>query len=428
MQFTAVATDSAANVLTGRVIAWTTSDTSTATVSPTGLVGGVRKGSVTITASSEGIQGSVQIAVACLFTNISAGAYYTCAVTSGSDGFCWGGGSQGQLGIGTTVAEALTPTQVVGGLKFATISTSLTNGSSKHTCALTVTGVAACWGKGNEGQLGDGAFVSSSSPVLVSGLPELERVAVGAAHSCALVKESGAAWCWGNNADGNLGNGDRVSSDVPVPVAGGLSFRSIDLGTTYTCGITTGGDLYCWGNLDLDHQFVPDTGSSLTPRLVSSTLELREVTAGWFHACAVDGAGAAYCWGDNHEGQLGSGDPLGGLTPAIVIGGLTFSSLAAGAEHTCGITTAGRAYCWGSDNGGQLGQPWNPTCGADDPSCVAPLEVPGLASMSAVSAGASHTCGITVGGEAYCWGANPVGELGDGTLVNRAAPMLVSSP
>ena len=117
-----------------------------------------------------------------------------------------------------------------------------------------------------------------------------------------------------------------------------------------------------------------------------------------------------------------------GLTPVAVSGGLTFSSLAAGAEHTCGISTVGRTYCWGYDNRGQLGQPWNPTCGADFPSCVVPLEVPGLASMSVISAGRSHTCGVTTSGQAYCWGANGLGEFGDGTTDDSAFPVPVSSP
>ena len=278
------------------------------------------------------------------------------------------------------------------------------------------------------GELGNGTFASSTLPVLISGLPELERIAVDAAHSCALVKESGAALCWGYNGRGSLGNGDTLNSNVPVPVAGDLRFRSIGLGVFFTCGITTAEDLYCWGDQDPDHQFAADTGSSLTPRLVQTDLKFREVTAGEFHACALAEGGAAYCWGGNQEGDLDSGDMQSGLTPVAVSGGLTFSSLGAGAEHTCGISTVGRTYCWGYDNRGQLGQPWNPTCGADFPSCVVPLEVPGLASMSVISAGRSHTCGVTTSGQAYCWGANGLGEFGDGTTDDSAFPVPVSSP
>jgi alpha-tubulin suppressor-like RCC1 family protein len=425
-QFTAVATDSAGAVLSGRAITWATSDTGIATVSPAGLVNAAQKGSVTITASSEGIQGSVQVTTAYLFSQISAGAYYTCAVTTASDGFCWGSAKRGQLGIGTIADSALVPTRVAGGLKFASIHTTSVIGG--HTCALTTTGAAACWGSGESGQLGNGAFAASSSPVPVTGLPELARVAVGGAHSCALAKGSGAAWCWGFNGDGELGTGDTLGSGVPVAVGGRLAFRDISLGPAHTCGITTGGALYCWGELDPDHMFPPDTGRTRVPRLVSATLSFREVTEGWFHGCALTGEGAAYCWGDNQEGQLGTGDIAGGLTPLPVAGSVTFTSLSAGAFHTCGMGTSASTYCWGDNTYNQIGHPLGVSCEGTPSRCLMPEAVPSPPAFVAVSAGRAHTCALAADGDAYCWGANFLGELGNGTQDPSSLPVLVTSP
>jgi alpha-tubulin suppressor-like RCC1 family protein len=141
------------------------------------------------------------------------------------------------------------------------------------------------------------------------------------------------------------------------------------------------------------------------------------VTTGNRHTCKLT-AGVASCWGDNGFGQLGDGTRTDRRTPALVAGGLSFGEVSAGGSHTCGVTAEGEAYCWGSNSFGQLGD--GSTTDRSNPVLVG-----GGLSFASVSAGGSHTCGLTTVGTAFCWGWNSKGQLGDGTQADRHSPVLV---
>ena len=117
-----------------------------------------------------------------------------------------------------------------------------------HTCGLTTGGAIYCWGNNRAGELGNGAVsYVNSSPVLVSGESSFVAIAAGYQYSCGLTT-GGAAYCWGDNASGQLGNGNSTSSGVPVPVAGGLNFMALSAGYFHACGLTRDGAAYCWGD------------------------------------------------------------------------------------------------------------------------------------------------------------------------------------
>src|SRR2546430_1139423 len=146
------------------------------------------------------------------------------------------------------------------------------------------------------------------------------------------------------------------------------------------------------------------------------------VSAARSHTCGVTPAGATYCWGLNGSGQLGNGDAAMAtqLTPVLVAApaGVTFATVSAGDYHTCGLTPGGVAYCWGDGIEGQVGD------GATQIR-LTPVPVSGGLTFRAVSAGQLHTCGVTPVGAAYCWGSNDLGQLGDGTMTIRSSPVLV---
>jgi hypothetical protein len=223
---------------------------------------------------------------------------------------------------------------------------------------------------------------------------------------------------------------DRTSSRlpctlVPLPIAGKLTLTSISVGETVACGTASDGRAYCWGNQESGQLGNGNSsgGTSQAPSLVAGT-PFSRVAAGGRHACGIFGGppGLAYCWGNDSLSQLGNADalPLNSSTPVPVGGGYTFTQIAAGRNHTCALRTDGNAYCWGDNSRGQIGN--GPTVPSDSPT-----QVEGR--YTQITAGAEHTCALNNTGNAFCWGANDSGQLGldntDDALEPRAvAPAL----
>ena len=406
---------------------WSSSDSSVATVveDPANSVGpGVRVGVVisvgpgktTITAGANGVTANALVTVDVgEFASVSAGDQYTCGATAGGVAYCWGANTYGQLGDGTTVSNRLVPAKVSGGLSFASVSASF-----RHTCGVTSGGVAHCWGAGAWGKLGDGTRCTWLSPVEVYGGLNFTSVSAGTLHTCGLTT-GGFAYCWGRGDYGQLGDGAGMRSDTPVAVSGGLSFASVSAGGQHTCGVTIGGVAYCWGGNYSGQLGEGFTGIRLfTPVEVSGGLSFASVSAGTGHTCGVTTGGVAYCWGSNGLGQLGDGSlVIIRNIPVAVYGGLSFASVSTGKFHTCGVTSGGVAYCWGDNRNGELGD------GTTVSNRVTPVAVTGGLTFVSVSAGYRHTCGVTTDWVAYCWGENAYGQLGDATTSGSSVPMRV---
>jgi alpha-tubulin suppressor-like RCC1 family protein len=236
--------------------------------------------------------------------------------------------------------------------------------------------------------------------------------------SCGVTTDN-RAFCWGS---GYLGNDATSQSETPVPVSGGLQFRQISSGINHSCGVTVEDRVYCWGR-----NFFGEVGDGTLaerrlPVAVAGTRRYRMVSAGYFHTCALGRDNRTYCWGSNTLGKLGDGTTTNRLRPVAVAGGHFFSQVSAGAGHTCGVTTASRAFCWGDNNDGRLGLGENSTV----QSRRTPSPVAGDRSFRQVSAGSNHTCGVTSGNRAFCWGNGSDGQIGDGRTHQRWAPRAVS--
>ena len=281
---------------------------------------------------------------------------------------------------------------------------------------------------------------SSSGPE--SGFTAI-RISAFGMHTCGLASP-GAAYCWGRNANGELGAGSSLASysRTPAAVTGGQLFTDISAGKFHTCGVASGGVVYCWGFNGDGELGDSDTVNVAVPTRVAGAHTFAHtfvsVSAGSTHSCALTSAGAAYCWGSNSAGELGIDSTTGpafcqgtrfgvtcSLTPLPVAGGHIFTAVSAGERFTCALTAGvgpaagGPAYCWGLNAGGQLG---NGSTGNDS----VPTPVSGGLNFTAISAGYQHACGLTIGGAVYCWGVNGYGQVGNASGQNALTPVAVT--
>jgi alpha-tubulin suppressor-like RCC1 family protein len=399
----ATARDQQGSPMPGVSVSWSSNDPSVVTVSD-GAATSVGDGEAVLTASAGGVSVAVPVTVH-VWSSISTGGRHTCALSPGGTVYCWGDNEHGQLGQdATTLFEFNQPLPVPAAPLFQSISS-----GHEHTCGVTAVGGAFCWGNNRSGQLGDGTTAARREvPVQVAGGLSFASISAGAIHTCGLTT-GGQAYCWGfPNLTGVLGDGTTNGSNTPVAVAGGHTFRAISVGFEHSCAITDAGATYCWGNNNFGRLGIGLSGGvRTTPTETSGGLVFESFTAFSGHACGLTAVGTAHCWGKNDRGEIGNGTigPVG--TPARVSAGLTFASVSAGAEMSCGVTRDGAAYCWGLNHRGQLGN-------AETTDSPVPTRVVGEHDYRAISAGGLHACGLTTGFAAYCWGDNELGALGTG--------------
>jgi alpha-tubulin suppressor-like RCC1 family protein len=373
--------------------------------------------------------------------SISSGGANTCALNASGVVTCWGLNAGVQQG----------PSSAAGAQDAVQVST-----GGSHTCFTTSVGAAKCWGANQFGQIGDGTTAFSNEPRLVIGLASgVAQTLAGGDHSCALTVDK-TVWCWGGNQFGQLGTGDTVARYQAVSVAGlPEPVEALSLSDLVTCALLMSGDVWCWGN------GVVETGPALVPARIGQTglnstkvrisqnstcvitsggevkclhagafitvpgLEnnVVELAKGNLHTCALMLDGTVWCQGHGYYGQLGP-TTNGEDQPLTMIPGVPAGvvSVSAGYDFSCVQTVFGAVKCWGNNSAGQLGSP-----GLEVPSSMTPAPVQGLAVAAVdVSDGSGFHCTRMTNGAAACWGANFIGQLGDGTFVNRwtAVPVL----
>jgi alpha-tubulin suppressor-like RCC1 family protein len=252
------------------------------------------------------------------FRTVDAGSGHTCGVSYPDNTvYCWGANASGQLGDGT-LNPRLTPVAIAGGRRFHQVSA-----GASHSCGVTTTGPAFCWGSNRYGQLGDSTEVARRTrPSRVAVRGDFRQLDAGTYHTCG-VTATQRAFCWGNGRSGQIGNGKTYLSFWPRAVAGGVSFTRVGTGVFFSCGEATTGRLYCWGSNSYGQLGDGTTTERLKPVAVAGGLGFAQASAGGWHTCAKTSAGAAYCWGDGFFGALGnasSGSGAEAHTPVPVLG------------------------------------------------------------------------------------------------------------
>jgi len=370
----------------------------------------------------------------------------TCVILNSNTVKCWGvgkappsisGGPQlsgqakaaydklylGQTAIGNgELADSVVavPTNVIdlNNVKFVTTGFA-------HACALLNDGTLKCWGNNLEGQLGQGLFpyLEATKPISVPGLTNVESVAAGASHTCALLQD-GSVQCWGNNTSGQLGNPNVSDAMSFKPIDVSLSEKAIQIvATEYSsCALLESGKVQCWGNNffgQLGNKEKP--GKSPSPTNVFGVSNAASISLGSTSACALTTDKTVKCWGDGGAGQLGNGKNgyaysadsyKDGAVDVLNLNNV--DSITSGYKHNCALLKSGKVNCWGGNLGGQLGN------GTKTFSSI-PVEVSNLSGVFAITAGGLHTCAIAQS-SIQCWGYGLGGQLGNGKAINSLAP------
>ncbi|EAR25417.1 hypothetical protein A20C1_04101 [marine actinobacterium PHSC20C1] len=365
-----------------------------------------------------------------VFTQVSAGINHSLAMGSDGNIYAWGYNSSGQLG-NNSILNSSVPVLVStpDGVTFTQVSA-----GADHSLAVGSDGNAYAWGRNTDGRLGNGTSTGSSVPLLVSAgaVPSgvtISQVMAGGFHSLA-VGSNGDIYSWGYNRSGQLGDGTTLASSVPLKVSAGavpagVTFSQVSAGDRHSLAIGSNGKTYAWGEARGGQLGIGSISRTPAPALVSAPagVSFTQVSAGDLHSLAVGSDGKAYAWGNNDSGQLGNATTTSSLAPVLVspMGGLAVTQVSAGADHSLAIGADGNAYAWGLNVNGQLGN--NTITTSTVPVMVT---APDGVTFTRIEAGGLHSLTAASDENTYTWGANSFGQLGNGTSDGSLVPVAIS--
>jgi alpha-tubulin suppressor-like RCC1 family protein len=330
----------------------------------------------------------------------------------------WGDNSAGELGDGTLSAST-TPVAV----KVLSGATAISAGG-RHVLALLSNGSVMTWGDNTFGQLGNGTTSSNNdaeTPVAVTGLTDVTQVSAGGEHSLALLS-NGTVMAWGDNGDGQLGNGTTTSSDVPVAVTGLTGVTAVSAGNLFSVALLSNGTVMTWGYNGNGELGDGTYTNSDVPVAVSGLAGVTAVAAGGQHVLALMSNGTASSWGENEDGQLGDGSETSGSSnvPVQVVDLTGAVALSAGYQHSLALLSSGAVMAWGDNGFNQLGQP------SDISNSDVPIPVNGLGTTAAIAAGGLFSLALLTNGTVMAWGDGAFGQIGNGTTAGSVTPTAVT--
>ena len=288
-----------------------------------------------------------------------------------------------------------------------------------HTVALKGDGTVWAWGYNGSGQLGDGTRDKSAVPVKVANISGIKAIASGLDHTIAL-KEDGTVWAWGDNYYGQLGDGTTIYSNIPVKVAGMSGVKSIYAGGDRNIVIKEDGTVWAWGD-NRDGRLGDGTNeNSKTPIKINGLTGVTEISVGLCHTVAVKEDGTVWAWGLNSYGQFGDGIYNGySMVPKQITGISGVKAVAAGGVHTLLLKEDGTVWASGDNPYGQLGN------GTKSYSCT-PIQVVGIdGGVKEIAAGEIFSVALKEDGTVWTWGADDYGQLCNGSGGSSISPLKV---
>ena len=345
-------------------------------------------------------------------TAIAAGAGHTCVLYADQSIRCTGQNSQGQVGNGSYL-NVFEPALVNGTVNPATVRTGM-----EHTCTLVGDGTMQCWGSNYTGQLGDGTMGGFAvAPQLVHNIAGAIKPVPGGWFTCAILSDH-TAQCWGRNQDGQVGNGDATTDvALPVPVQGLGPIADLAAGGYHTCALMNDSTVRCWGR-NVRGQVGDGTTNTpiLQPTAVTGLSNVAALSLGGYHSCALMKDATVQCWGENGNGQVGAPGVALETTPTAVSGITGAVAVYTGFLHSCAVLSDGTARCWGYNGFGQLGN-------GTTTDSAQPVVVQGIVRPRALALGYGHTCALLPDSTVRCWGEGDLGEFGTGTNTNSLTPV-----
>lgn len=349
---------------------------------------------------------------------VATGNAHTCFLAGEDRLHCFGENSSGQVGNGTSGAPVTNRPQI---LDAGTLHARSVSAGGNHTCAATSSGQVACWGRN------DGFQVAPSggdrlAPAFRT-ITSAESVVAGAEHTMARRFFGGVPTGWGDNREGQVRPADTTSfiteSNGTAGVAGTYQLSA---GTSHGCEVQVRGTLSCRGD-NARGQLGPNVPTA-TPRFntnVAGITDAVQVASGSAHNCALRASGRVVCWGLNNFGQLGDNTINDSATPRDT--GLTNAiAVAVGTNHSCALLVDGRVACWGRNDAAQV----DGTTGTRRVPTMVPGIAVGEA--VGIAPGFQHTCVLRGTGGVRCWGRNDLGQLGSNNTTDSAAPVFVQMP
>lgn len=353
----------------------------------------------------------------------------SCVIASNDKVYCWGSTSLGNGSPLTTSSKVPVPVSTTGVLN-GKIITKIFMSDSNYVCVLDSLGEMYCWGKNDNGQLGNGTLTDFNTPVAVNKTGVLngktiKSVAMNSGRTCVIASDD-KVYCWGLGTKGVLGDGLNTTSLLPVAavIPGGLTVKSLSMDANTNCAVTVTDLVYCWGEgvnsaigdgFDINRSTPTAVNTTFLAGKIITSLSIKDSTV-----CVLANE-KAYCWGKNNFGRMGMGNLGPSNVPVAVdvsgvLNGVNLKSIEVSEKITCAISTIDKLYCWGINNEGNLGN--GTIVNSFVPTEVDVSGVLNGKTIKNLSLTTSNSCVIASDDEAYCWGSNTSGQLGNGNGLN----------